>query len=55
MHPVHDIRNVHRVHSVMLRGHYLTPATLDSLRVSVRTLVTAWRDSVTVRVPARSR
>jgi hypothetical protein len=53
--PMDDIRNVHRVHSVMLRGHYLTQARLDSLRASVRTMVTAWRDSVTVRAPARSR
>jgi imidazolonepropionase-like amidohydrolase len=53
--PLDDIRNVHRVHSVMLRGRYLAPPAMDSLRSSVRNLVTAWRDSVTVRAPARSR
>lgn len=44
--PVADIRNVARVHAVVLRGRYLSPAELDSLRASVRTLVRAWRDSV---------
>ena len=53
--PMDDIRNVHRVHSVMLRGRYLAPVVVDSLRASVRRLVTAWRDSVTFRAPARSR
>jgi Amidohydrolase family len=46
--PLLDIRNVHLVHSVVLRGRYLAPATLDSLRASVRGMVTAWRDSVRV-------
>ncbi|HEV8149923.1 MAG TPA: amidohydrolase family protein [Gemmatimonadales bacterium] len=44
--PLADIRNVHAVHAVVLRGRYLSPAQLDSLRASVRSLVAAWRDSV---------
>ena len=44
--PLIDIRNLHRVHSVVLRGRYLSPREVDSLRTSVRNLVTAWRDSV---------
>jgi hypothetical protein len=44
--PLSDIRNVHRVHAVVLRGRYLSPMQLDSLRSSVRDLVAAWRDSV---------
>ena len=50
--PLRDIRNVHRVHAVVLAGRYLPPATLDSLRSSVRHLVAAWRDSV-ARQPAQ--
>jgi imidazolonepropionase-like amidohydrolase len=44
--PLADIRNVHAVHAVVLRGRYWSPAELDSLRASVRHLVAAWRDSV---------
>lgn len=50
--PLADIRNVHSVHAVVLRGRYLSPAQLDSLRASVRALVAAWRDSL---VEQRSR
>jgi imidazolonepropionase-like amidohydrolase len=53
--PMQDIRNVHRVHSVMMRGRYLSPAVVDSLRSSVRTLVSAWRDSVRVTELTRIR
>jgi hypothetical protein len=44
--PLVEIRNVHRVHAVVLRGRYLSPLQLDSLRASVRSTVAAWRDSV---------
>ena len=53
--PMQDIRNVHRVRAVMLRGRYLAPGVVDSLRGSVRTLVSSWRDSVSIMARARSR
>lgn len=53
--PMLDIRNVHRTHAVVLRGRYLSPLTLDSLRASVRGMVLAWRDSVRVTALTRSR
>jgi hypothetical protein len=53
--PLLDIRNVHRVHSVMMRGRYLSPAVVDSLRSSVRALVSAWRDSARVTELTRIR
>ena len=44
--PLENMRNAHRVHAVVLRGRYLSPATLDSLRGSVRSLVRSWSDSL---------
>ena len=37
--PLADIRNVHKVHAVVLRGRYLTPEMLQSMRAGVRQLI----------------
>jgi hypothetical protein len=49
--PLADMKNAHRVHAVVLRGRYLSPATLDSLRGSVRSLVRSWSDSLVASSP----
>lgn len=46
--PLEDITNTHRVHAVVLRGRYLSPEHLASMRASVRALVRSWSDSLLV-------
>jgi imidazolonepropionase-like amidohydrolase len=53
--PMLDIRNVHRVHSVILRGSYLSPRELSSLRSAVQVQVAAWRDSARAMELSQSR
>ena len=51
--PLQDIRNVHRVHAVILRGRYVSPEQLDSLRSAVRARVASWGKAAAPAPPER--